>query len=185
MAKVKGSALDGAVRFLAAKRDEAERLLPVELHHYLDERISVSAWYPEEDLVSLVRAMVRLIPGDRDEVLEEMGRITARQHLEGTYGHLIRGGDLRNLGIRGFALWGAMHDSGEMAVIEEAPGRVRLALSGYGHPSEELCGISRGYILEVLRLNGVVVESVKLHCAVKGDPACVWDLIQVETEAAG
>jgi hypothetical protein len=176
MAKVKGSALDGAVRFLRAQREKAETLLPTSLLHYLDERVSPAAWYPEEDLVGLIRVMLRLIPGSRDEVLEEMGRITARAHLERTYSHLIEGGDLRNLRIRAFSLWSAMHDSGELRMTEQEPGRVRLELSGYGHPSEELCKISRGYILEVLRLNGISAQAEKIACAVRGERACVWDL---------
>ena len=176
MAQVKGSAMNGAVRFLRIKREDAEPLLSTELLHYLDETVSASAWYPEEDLLALVQAMLRLIPGSRDEVLEEMGRQTAREHSEGTYGHLIDGGDLNNLGIRAFALWGAMHDTGEMAIIEHEPGRARLALGGYQHASEELCKITRGYILEVLRLNDLEATAEKLDCAATGGPACVWDL---------
>ena len=175
MSKVKGSAMDGAVRFLAAKRDAAEPILPMALHHYLDETISPSAWYPEEDLVGLIQTLLRLIPGGRDEVLDVMGRTTARDHLAGTYTHLIEDGDIRNLGIRAATLWGSMHDSGKMRVVENATGRVRLELAGYGHPSEELCKISCGYIGEVLRLNGIETEVEKLACAVNGDPACLWD----------
>lgn len=175
MAKVKGSALDGAVRFLRAQREQAEPLLATNLLHYLDESVSAAAWYPEEDLVALIRVLLRLIPGARDQVLEEMGRVTAREHLERTYSHLIEGGDVRNLRIRAFSLWSAMHDSGEMRITEQEPGRVRLDLSGYGHPSEELCQISRGYILEVLRLNGISAEAEKLACAVRGDASCAWN----------
>jgi hypothetical protein len=175
MSKVKGSALEGAVLFLSQRRDEARSMLPARLQHYLDERISASAWYPEEDLVALIRTMLRLLPGERDQVLADMGRATAREHMEGTYAHLIEGGRVRNLGIRAATLWSAMHDSGQMAVTDSAPGRVRLELAGYGHPSEELCKISCGYIHEVLRLNGIETEPVKLACAVAGDEACVWD----------
>ena len=183
MGQAKGSAMSGAVRFLQAKREEAEGVLATDLHHYLDGTVSASTWYPEEDLIALLRAVLRLVPGARDQVLEEMGRMTARDHCEGTYRHLIEGGDLGNLGIRAFALWGAMHDTGEMAVIESVPGRARLALGGYAHASEELCKITRGYILEVLHLNEVEVEAVKRECAAKGGPACVWDLIQEKPEA--
>lgn len=175
MAKVKGSAMDGAVQALVAQRDTAERLLPTHLHHYLDDTISPAAWYPEADLVALIQVLLRLVPGDRDAVLEEMGRAAAREHLEGTYTHLIEGGAVRNLGIRASALWSAMHDSGRMRVSESEPGRLRLELAGYGHPSDELCQISRAYILEVLRLNGIPAEAEKLACAVRGDEACVWD----------
>jgi len=175
MSKVKGSAMEGAVRFLAVQREAAEPLLPMPLQHYLDETISASSWYPEEDLVGLIRVMVRLIPGERDIVLHDMGRATARDHLERTYSHLIEGGAVRNLGIRAAALWSSMHDSGRMQVTESEARRVRLELTGYGHPSEELCKISCGYVEEVLRLNGIFAKPNKLACAVAGDDACVWD----------
>jgi len=183
MAKVKGSAMEGAVRFLADQRDAAERILPTPLLRYLDETISASAWYPEEDLVVLIQALLRLIPGEREGVLEEMGRSSARDHLEGTYSHLIEGGEVRNLGIRASALWSSMHDSGKMRVTESEPGRVRLELEGYEHPSEELCQISRGYVLEVLMLNGIEASAEKIACSLEGTAACVWDIRYEEAPA--
>jgi len=175
MAKVKGSALEGAVRFLRSRRTEAVARTPEDLRHYLDERIQLAAWYPEEDLVDLIRVLLDLMPADRDAALEAMGRQTARDHLDGAYGHLIEGGDPRNLRIRAASLWSSMHDTGCMEVTDQSPGRVRIELSGYGHPSEELCKISRGYILEVLRLNGIPAEVTQRGCAVAGDPACAWE----------
>jgi hypothetical protein len=175
MARIKGSAMGGAVRALANRRDLAEPILATPLLRYLDESVSPSAWYPEEDLVALIRALLRLIPGSRDQVLETMGRISAREHLEGTYAHLIEGGELRNLGIRASTLWSAMHDTGEMRVTDNEPGRVRLELWGYGHPTEELCKISQGYMLEVLLQNGIDAEAEQVACAVEGAEACIWD----------
>jgi hypothetical protein len=173
--QVKGSAIEGAVRFIRLQRERAEPLLPESLHRYLDETVSRAAWYPEEDLVALIRVMLRLLPGERDEVLETMGRQTARHHLKSTYAHLIEGGGPRNLGIRAATLWSSMHDSGQMQVDEQDDGAIRLSLSGYGHPSEELCKISRGYILEVLLQNGIEAEARKLACVVDGADACVWE----------
>jgi len=177
MGKVKGSALEGAVRFLAAQREAAEPLLSTELLHYLDESVASSAWYPEEDLVEVIRVMLRLMPGTREQILLDMGRATARAHKTGIYGHLIEDGGPRNLGIRAFTLWTAMHDTGEMHVVDQSVGSMRLRLSGYAHPSDELCRISCGYILEVLAQNGIDAEVTKHGCAARGDEACVWDFV--------
>ena len=62
MAKAKGTTLSGMVRFLRRHREQAKKLLAPDLHAYLDERIHESRWYPEEHLLSLVDAMVTLMP---------------------------------------------------------------------------------------------------------------------------
>lgn len=177
MAKAKGSTLDGAIRFLQLDRAEAERRLAPELRHYLEEDVAVAAWYPETDLLALVQAIASMLPGDRDAVLEEMGRTSVREHLDGAYGHLIVGGNERNLNIRAQSLWSSMHDSGTLRVVEQERGRIRLELADYALPSEELCGITRGYLHEVMRLNGLISQIDKRHCAAHGDPACVWDMV--------
>lgn len=174
MAKAKGSTLDGAIRFLLLERATAERRLPEALRHYLDEGVSIAAWYPETDLLGLVRVITDMLPGDRAQILREMGRITAREHLEGAYAHLIEGGHTRNLSIRAQTLWSAMHDTGRLRVERQGPGRLRLELSEYALPSEELCGITGGYLDEMLRLNGVLCEIEKHDCAAQGDASCTW-----------
>lgn len=176
MGKAKGSTLDGAVRFLRLDRAEAERQLPEELRHYLDDEIAISSWYPESDLLGLIQAIVAMLPGERDAVLAEMGRITVREHLEGAYAHLIEGGDGRNLSIRAQSLWASMHDTGKLKATEQEPGRIRLSLSGYALPSEELCAITRGYMQGILSLNGLDARVVKLQCAARGDTSCLWDM---------
>ena len=41
------------------------------------QRISLAAWYPEEDSLELIRALVQLMPGGDDEVLRNIGVVTA------------------------------------------------------------------------------------------------------------
>jgi len=62
-----------------------------------------------------------------------------------------------------------LRPAGATGEYREAP---RLRQSG----SEELCRISRGYLLEVPRLNGITAEAEKLSCAGLGDAVCAWDL---------
>jgi hypothetical protein len=171
VAKAKGSTLIGAVKFLRRRRDEASALLPERLQHYLSERISEAAWYPEEDLLELVRATAKLIPGPAAETFALMGRATAQAHQEGVYAHLLEGGATP---AAGFALWSTMHDTGRLRTTREAPRRLRIDLVDYALPSREMCAIVGAYIEESLRMGGVSARVEKLECRVAGAGCCRW-----------
>ena len=172
MAKAKGTTLLGIVKYLRRNRDEALRALPPELHHYLSEKIFISAWYPEEDLIRLIRARLRLYKGPEDEALEAMGRMTVQGHAEGVYAHLLEGG---GRGAATVALWSSQHDTGTLTVTRESPTASRLELVGYAHPSREMCRIVQAYIAETLRLAGMTdVSAEKLSCAARGEEHCSW-----------
>lgn len=176
MAKAKGTALIGAIKFLRRQRERALEVLPASLHHYLQQRISESSWYPEEDLLEILRAMLRLTPGDDTGSLESMGRATARAHQEGVYAHLMEG---RGSPSKSFALWSSMHDSGSLKVVDEASRRQRIDLIDFGLPSHEMCTIVGGYIAETFRMRGVVPRVEKIACRLDGDDRCsyrcTWD----------
>jgi len=174
MAKAKGTTLVGAVRFLRKNRERAAAVLPAELQHYLDEQISVAAWYPESDLHGLLRATLELIPGARDEVLAGLGANAAREHLEGIYAHL-GGGGVEGLSRRAVALWSSQHDTGRFEMERLSETESRLTVRDFGHPSELMCGILGGYLTETLRFEGATdVAMVKESCVLRGDDACTW-----------
>jgi len=177
MAKAKGSAVEGAVRALRKQRAAAERVLDPALHAYLHERVSPARWYPEEDLLGLVRAMLRLLPGDDGAILQAMGQATAQSHQEGTYGHLITDASgAHGFTVRTMALWSSMHDTGRMRATAEGDHAMRVVLDDYAHPSREMCAIVGAYVQEVLRLSGFASPRVaKRECVVDGAPACVWE----------
>ena len=170
MGKAKGMALVNAVRYLRQRRADALATLPIELHHYLDERIRTSAWYPERDLLELIRATSRLVPGPIDHVLEIMGETSAREHAN-VYGDLLTSWSTS----RAFALWSTQHDTGELRMTDEAPRCVRLEITGYEDPSREMCLVTQGYFKGVLLMNGLRDLSVeKLACRIWGDDRCTW-----------
>ncbi|MBS1106582.1 MAG: hypothetical protein H6Q91_2084 [Deltaproteobacteria bacterium] len=177
MSKAKGTTLVTLVKFLRSQRERALAALPPPLHAYLDERIHASSWYPEADLLSLMRAMVAMMPGPRDAVLAQMGVALAREHLEGIYGHLKLDaqGDPATLARRSFALWGSQHDTGTFRIDVERPGRALLEVRDYALPSAEMCGILTGYLGESLRLGGAVnVRVAKQACRLDGHEVCSW-----------
>src|SRR5262245_9811271 len=108
MAKAKGTIVVGIVKFLRKHKQEALRVLSPELLHYLSERIILSAWYPEADLLALIRARLTFHAGPKREILEAMGRLTVQTHHEGIYAHLLaRGGSATSTP----ALWSSQHDT--------------------------------------------------------------------------
>jgi hypothetical protein len=172
MAKAKGTILLGIVKFLRKNREKALRVLAPELHHYLEEKVFLSAWYPEEDLAALIRARLRLSGGSEDEALEAMGRMVVQTHAEGVYSHLLeRGGG----GAATLALWSSQHDTGTLTSTRESRTSSRLELTGYAHPSREMCRIVQAYVGETLRLAGMAtVVAEELSCAARGDALCSW-----------
>jgi hypothetical protein len=179
MAKAKGTTIVGAVKFLRRRREEALRELAATHHHYLDERIFPTSWYPEEDLLALIRAVARLIPLPEAKALEEMGRQTAREHLEGVYSHLRGSGDRSPLqiGRRAFALWASQHDTGKMSIEGTGRASCRAEIADFGHPSRELCGVVRGYLLESFRLSGAESpRGEQVACRCQGAPSCVIEI---------
>lgn len=168
---MKGITLLDAVKFLRARRDEALEVLPPTLHVYLDEPVTPSMWYPEADLVELIRGVAKLLPGPVDRALMMMGERSARAQTA-VYGDLIRGVQSSS---RTFALWSTQHDTGEMRSMLEAPNRVRLELVGFEDTSRELCLLLGGYLAGTLTINGITDASVqKLTCRLWGDTVCTW-----------
>jgi hypothetical protein len=178
MAKAKGTTLLTLVKFLRSQREAARERLSPGLHHYLEEQIQPALWYPEEDLLALMRAMLELLPLSREEALAQMGRTIAREHLEGVYGHLRveELSRLSTLARMSYALWASMHDTGKLAARLEGETGAIFELRDYGLPSPEMCTIMSAYFSETLRVAGVVdVDVRELECRLDGAPVCRWE----------
>lgn len=176
MPGTKGTNLIDMVKYLRSRRDEALEALPEHLHHYLDDRIDVATWYPEEDRIGLVRALTKLMPSDGRDPLETIARINARQHEARVYSHLLKDAEPAALPIRASALWKAMHDAGDLR-IQMGEGTAEVELSGWDAPSHELCTMVGPYLSELFALSGLQdVTSEKTTCVREGAPCCRWQL---------
>ena len=177
MAKVKGAAIVDSVRYLRRHKDEARKLLAPELHHYLAKRVLIASWYPEEDLVPLVRAMAAIQGSDGDAFFDKAGRLAAFTHAQGVYRLLLRDGDPASLARRAFVLWTSMHDTGSMEMVLDDPGRVCVAVRDFGAPTREFCMINGGYIAATFEITGCQqVRVEKESCCVDGAPECSWQV---------
>jgi hypothetical protein len=177
MANAKGTTFISFVRYLRSQRARSLEALPEDLHHYLDERILVSRWYPEEDLLRIARTMARMLGGDVDENLRNFGRIAVQEQIQapdGVYAHLAGSGDPHSFGRRFFALWSSQHDSGQAKaeITGERCGVLRL--EDYGHPSPEMCTILLGYIEQALSADLGEASVREVACRCDGADACEW-----------
>jgi hypothetical protein len=184
LARTKGTNLIGAVKFLRRHREAARAALPPALHHYLEERVLPTSWYPEEDLVLLLRAMAPLIGDVGGNVFEVMGRVTLREHMDGVYERLLKGDPL-TFARRVSALWQMQHDTGRLTLEMLGSGRGRYELADYGHPSREMCATIQGYIQEALVASGfAALEIRKTRCTLDGARSCVWECTWQEPPAS-
>ena len=172
MANAKGISLVDMVKFLRSRREDALPLLPARLHRYLDERINIAQWYPEEDMIGLVRVLVQLMPETPEPPLRLIGRLNARHHVTGAYAHLFSDADPAHLPLRARSLWKAMHDTGELRMIV-AEGEAEVEITGYGYPSPEMCEMIQPYLEELFASAGLEkVRIDKRGCCRAGAAAC-------------
>lgn len=171
MGKTKGSAVLSAVKLLRSRRAEALARVPAALHHYLDERIVVASWYPEEDMLALIVACAAILPLSADSVFETMGALAARGHIEGVYADLLH----RASTTRARTLWKTQHDTGALSVTSETPISVTYELVGWDHSSAAYCRLLSGYFAEVHRLAGASEPSATHPvCRSARADRCVW-----------
>lgn len=171
MARAKGTVVVPAVKYLRSRREEALALLPPELHHYLDNRILEVSWYPESDLLTLIRVMIELLPGTMQSIVQAIGQTAAQEHREGVYSHLLQGGPTP---AATFALWSSMHDTGRLMARRDGDDALCIDLIGYEHPSPEMCLMVEAYILESMALDGIAPDMAKLCCQRDAGDRCSW-----------
>jgi hypothetical protein len=174
VAKAKGTVIIGLVKALRTHKEKAAAALPAALQHYLSERIVVASWYPLEDYIALLRACGKVLQGEAGaSVYDMMGRTAARDHMNGTYSRL------KNTVSRqaAFTLLTSMYDTGEMKVLERAPGHALLEWVGFALPAREVCETFTGYQSERMGAQGFEDVQVRhVRCRAEGSPSCRWDI---------
>lgn len=168
--QVKGSLLVGAVRAARAVRDEVRPHLDPTLHHYLEDQVEVLKWYPEADLLGIVRALLAANPEGREAALYGMGRWAVNDHAEGVYKRTLSRDEVQMVTI-----WASQHDTGEATQSRDG-GRYVFELRDYGHPSPEMCTLITGYLDGVLERSGKPYGPTrKAACVHDGGDLCRWE----------
>jgi hypothetical protein len=177
MANAKGTAFITAVKFLRSQGERARSVLPEYLHDYLKVRILRALWYPEEDLLELIRAMAKLLPNPEAEAYRIMGEFTAQDHIEGAYAHLGLAGatDPAAIPRKAFTLWASMHDTGRFSMKLEGDEEAQVELEDFAVPSREMCTVVGGYLAGALGIAGLDdVRVEKKSCRTRGATRCLW-----------
>lgn len=177
MANVKGSVFVKVVKSLRARRDRAEPLLPESLRHYLDKRILVSEWFPEEDYFEFMKVVAQLLPPPGMDVWEYLGRDAARVDYEGLYQSAVKGKSPERA-LRGVAsLWPLRHDSGQVKIEAKGPGQATVELNGYAMVADELMRAVQGTLWQTLDSAGAKgITVTRTHSPSLGDLRCSWDV---------
>ena len=173
MARAKGTVLLTLVKALRANADRSRPLLPPHLHHYLEERIVLAAWYPLEDYLVMLRVLPKLFPDAPADFYVQIGRASAKEQMSGVYGRLA--GETSRKATA--TLLAAMFDTGEMKVVEREAGRAVSDWVDFAQPSRELCAIFTGYQMERMTRQGFDdVEARHIRCRAEGGNVCRWVL---------
>jgi hypothetical protein len=174
-AQVKGTNMLSAVKALRVAREQARAALPSRLHHYLEERILVSSWYPESDLMDLLSTLGKMMPAGGGDPFVFMGRTTAREHLAGIFRGHVRADDVERTLRSGATLWRNYHDTGTLTVELDAPRQAIVRLRDFAATSREFCRILTGYFTELVdQAGGKDITVTKLDCYVDLAPDCQW-----------
>jgi len=175
MAKIKGTSFAQTVAALRANPAAAARLEP-KLRKYLDEKelVSIADWYPEEDQIGLLRALVQQLGGGA-RAWEQMGVAAAKYALTRVYKSLLREGDPTATVRKMPVVWSSYHDTGRLTVATPGPCEAVYTLVDYGAPTPEMCSINSGYHRGMIELAGGSEIEVTHHaCVHGGDTSCVW-----------
>jgi len=168
--KTKGTVVLKAVKVLRSRKDEARAHLPESLHHYLEDRIMVASWYPEEDFFGLLCGCAALFPGG-DSAFEMLGAATAQDHADGMYADIFK----RDAVSRARIMWKTQHDSGDLVLTEETPKSATYELRGWGYASPKYCRVVGGYFTELHRIGGAAAPSyAHPTCRSAGGDRCVF-----------
>jgi hypothetical protein len=185
VANAKGISLVDMVKYLRSRREDATPLLPERLRRYLDEKINIAQWYPEEDMIGLVRVLAQLMPAASEPALRLIGRLNARQHVTGAYAHLFADADVQRLPLRARSLWKTMHDTGDLRMLV-GDGEAEVEIIGYGYPSAEMCEMIQPYLEELFSAAGLKqLQIVKRGCCRAGGAACRYYVSWPDGAAAG
>jgi hypothetical protein len=185
VANAKGISLVDMVKFLRSRREDAIPLLPPQLHRYLDAKINIAQWYPEADMIGLVRVLVQLMPATAEPALRVIGRLNARYHVSGAYAHLFKDADVQRLPLRARSLWKAMHDTGDLRVVV-GDHEAEVEITGYGYPTPEMCEMIQPYLEELFASAGLKRLRVeKRACCRAAGPACRYTVSWPDDAAAG
>jgi uncharacterized protein (TIGR02265 family) len=161
--RVKGIALLQLVKGLRAQRQRAAEVLDERYHSYFDQLISLTAWYPEEDHLALLKAMSQILPPSEEDPWTVLGRTQASGDLRDTFSYRIEHGHPWRT-LRAWPdLYRLYYDQGHVKVTLLEPGHARIEFRNFesiGH--EGMAKLFSGFLAEMLSIAGAQFVEAKI-----------------------
>jgi predicted hydrocarbon binding protein len=179
VAGAKGTAVLQLVKALRSLGEPARRALRPGLHHYLDERVLVTKWYPEEEYIELITTLSQVMPvPDGVSVWDQFGKAAARHDLTSVYKGMVRGGTLLGTLKAARDLWKLYHDTGRIVIAGDEE-RATFDVFDYASVHAGHCRFLTAYLREHLRMaTGRDYEVRETLCRSLGNDRCRREFAQ-------
>jgi hypothetical protein len=120
MAKVKGVAISGLIKFIKKNHKDVLSkvidILPSESAKYMKEHILVTEWYPYKLYTDLLRALDKVLgKGDLSTSIEQ-GRLSAQHDLATIFKTFLNFSNMQTLLSRGIVAWSSYYDTGKTEI---------------------------------------------------------------------
>jgi uncharacterized protein (TIGR02265 family) len=171
--QVKGANLLLTIKALRGRRDVALKLLPPELHHYLESRVLQSNWYSERDHQELLRCLARTLPLGGPECWRFIGGEAAKGHVAGPYKVLIMSGpEALFASLQSF--WRLVHTTGDWQVDDLGVGRRRCRLADFAVGMPDFGPLMEGWFVEALR--SARARQVDARCTEQDESSATFEI---------
>jgi hypothetical protein len=182
MAVAKASALLATLGFVEANYGEATReralkALPANQRSQLA-RLTPTDEIPFRMLLDLWRSVDKVVSPEDPEWMEKAGAHSIESLGTQLYGGIVRKAspsEFLNQPIKLFRLY---YHSGDMQIVEEAPGRAVIRLVDFDEPDVLFCRRQTGGLRRALEIAGGKAARVRhVRCANEGDAFCEWEMV--------
>lgn len=181
MAQVKGSAIEASLRYVRERFGEPAlatilAALPEQERTLFGRDTLVSAWYPMDALLLLMREAHRQLGRQEPDLLRRMGRASCDYGLKTIYKIFFRvGSPLFTIG-RGARVFSSYYDTGELKAVVYEPRHVVLELVGFTGGAAEFCERIYGWMERTLELAGARnIRASHAQCLHRGGASCLFE----------
>jgi uncharacterized protein (TIGR02265 family) len=180
MGQVKGTAVQSSLRYVRERfGDEAlARVLSAlpRADSAALENVLSSAWYPMQVFLLFMQEAERQLALQDPEVVRNMGRASCDHGVTGVYKIFFKVGSPEFIISRGARVFSSYYDSGELRVVESAPGRAVAELTSLEGGAPQFCERIYGWMQRTLELAGARnLRSSHPSCVHRGDAVCRFE----------
>ena len=137
-------------------------------------------WYPFDCFVNLCEVADRTLGAGDLSLCVDMGRFGCDVNLTTLYRLLFKVGSVGFILKRARVAWRTTYDSGELRVVEEQPGFVRMVVEDWPDARRAHCLSVLGWMLRAVEISGGNVVHAAEKCRAKGDESCEFAIHFVE-----